>query len=96
MSLCADPAVESSVALGFYRHYKGGLYKVLALGTHSETVEPVVIYEACDNGELWVRPLSMFKEFVQLHGRPCPRFVYAGDFYGPAHNEGDAFRARCA
>lgn len=30
----------------YYRHFKGGKYKVLAIGQDSETLEKVVIYQA--------------------------------------------------
>ena len=45
----------------YYRHFKGGKYKVLAIGQDSETLEKVVIYQAL-YGEMkvWVRPYEMF------------------------------------
>ncbi|MDT7922998.1 MAG: DUF1653 domain-containing protein [Thermus sp.] len=33
-----------SVRPGIYRHYKGGLYRVLFLARHSETEEAMVVY----------------------------------------------------
>ena len=29
---------------GIYQHYKGGLYKVIGIASHSETLEKLVIY----------------------------------------------------
>lgn len=51
---------------GIYRHYKGDLYLVEDIATHSETCEKMVVYRALygDNA-LWVRPLTMFTEEVQ-------------------------------
>ena len=45
----------------YYRHFKGGKYKLLAIGQDSETLSPVVIYQAL-YGEMkvWVRPYEMF------------------------------------
>lgn len=45
----------------YYRHFKGGKYKLLAIGQDSETQAPVVIYQAL-YGEMkvWVRPYEMF------------------------------------
>jgi hypothetical protein len=60
---------------GRYRHYKGREYQVLMVATHSETEEPVVVYRAL-YGErgVWVRPLAMFTETVEIDGRQRPRF----------------------
>jgi len=43
---------------------------------HSETEEPMVFYQAL-YGEcgLWVRPLSMFSETVDVNGETVPRFA---------------------
>ena len=52
---------------GIYQHYKGQLYQVLNVATHSETREKVVVYQ-CLYGDysIWVRPLDMFTETVSL------------------------------
>ena len=31
---------------GLYRHFKGKEYRVLYTATHSETLEPMVVYQA--------------------------------------------------
>ncbi|MCP1647616.1 DUF1653 domain-containing protein [Pseudomonas nitroreducens] len=61
---------------GLYRHYKGQQYRVLGVARHSETEEELVIYQAL-YGEfgLWVRPLSMFTEAVEVNGEKVPRFA---------------------
>lgn len=41
-----------------YRHFKGNIIKVLNIAKHSETLEDMVVYE--HNGNIWVRPVSMF------------------------------------
>ena len=44
-----------------YRHFKGGLYRVLHIATHSETRERYVLYRALyGEGGVWVRPYDMF------------------------------------
>ncbi len=52
---------------GIYQHYKGQLYQVLHVATHSETQEKLVVYQ-CLYGDysIWVRPLEMFKERITL------------------------------
>ncbi len=64
---------------GFYRHYKGRYYQVLAIVRHSEEDAPYVLYRALygDFG-LWVRPLTMFCENVSIDGEPVARFSFVG------------------
>ena len=66
----------SEVALGRYRHYKGGEYTVLGVARHSETDELLVVYRP-EYGErdLWVRPQSMFTELVETQTGLEPRFA---------------------
>jgi hypothetical protein len=65
---------------GRYRHYKGREYLVIGIARHSETLEPLVIYQAL-YGErgLWVRPVAMFLETVPVDGRNVARFTYIGE-----------------
>jgi hypothetical protein len=68
--------------LGKYKHFKGGLYRVIGVAKHSETLEKMVVYEALyDNprSKLWVRPLEMFLEEVEKDGQKFPRFEYIGE-----------------
>ena len=61
---------------GIYRHYKGPEYRVLGTAQHSETEEWLVFYQAL-YGEfgLWVRPLAMFQEQVEVDGESVARFA---------------------
>lgn len=67
------------LTLGKYEHYKGKRYEVIGIAKHSETFEEVVVYKAL-YGErgLWVRPLKMFLEEVEVDGKKMPRFKYVG------------------
>lgn len=64
---------------GYYRHYKGKYYQVLGVAKHSETLEELVVYQPQygDFG-LWVRPLEMFLEDVEIEGKTIPRFAFVG------------------
>lgn len=68
------------IKLGIYKHSKKGtLYRVIGTAAHSETLEPMVVYEAqYDNpvSKLWVRPASMFEDLVEIGGEKVPRFVF--------------------
>lgn len=72
--------MQDLVTGGIYRHFKGNLYKVVGTAKHSETLEPMVIYQALygDFG-LWVRPKSMFLETVERDGKSFPRFEFTGE-----------------
>lgn len=65
------------VSKGIYRHYKGNLYNVLHVALHTETEEPLVIYQALyGERKIWARPLDMFMETVTLpDGSIVPRFA---------------------
>ena len=44
-----------------YRHFKGDLYLVEGIATHSETEEKIVVYRALyEDFGLYVRPYDMF------------------------------------
>ena len=47
-----------------YKHYKGNLYKVIALAKHSETLEDIVVYSSLDGDKVWARPAYMWNDTV--------------------------------
>ena len=61
---------KKTIELGRYRHFKGKEYEVLAIARHSETKEPMVVYKALYNNEIygdeaiWIRPAAMWNETV--------------------------------
>ena len=64
---------------GRYRHYKGKDYEVIGIAQHSETEEHLVVYRTLyGNFDLWVRPLSMFTENIEINGETLPRFRFVG------------------
>ena len=69
---------------GYYRHFKGNYYYLVEVATHSESLEPMVVYRALyGERKLWVRPASMWTEVVdkQVEGREYhgPRFAAVGE-----------------
>ena len=68
------------IKIGKYRHFKGYEYEVIAIAKHSETTEDLVVYKALyGDGQVWVRPLSMWNEMVEVNGEFCRRFEYVGN-----------------
>ena len=62
---------------GIYQHFKGNRYRVLYVARHSETLEPMVVYQALyGDGGLWVRPAAMWNEQVSRDDYSGPRFVF--------------------
>lgn len=60
----------------YYRHFKGGKYRVLAIGQDSESLTPVVIYQALyGDYKIWVRPKEMFDGVVEKNGKIIKRFT---------------------
>lgn len=57
-----------------FRHYKGGIYKVIGEIIHAETEEILVTYEDQD-GTLWARPKDMFFGNVIVDGKEIKRFT---------------------
>ncbi len=73
------PPLDLDIRPGRYRHYKGMDYRVLGLARHSETLEPMVVYQALyGDGTLWVRPAAMWNQTVTCEGKSVPRFTWIG------------------
>jgi hypothetical protein len=74
------PPLPAEPRPGRYRHYKGREYRVIGLARHSETLEPLVVYQPL-YGEvgLWVRPAAMFVETVGVGQERVPRFRWIAD-----------------
>ena len=47
-----------------YKHYKGNVYRIIALGKHSETCEDMIVYQSVEKGDVWIRPRKMWNETV--------------------------------
>ena len=68
------------IKLGRYRHFKGNEYEVVGIARHSETMQPMVVYRALyGEGGLWVRPATMWSEWVDREEYSGPRFQYIGE-----------------
>lgn len=69
-----------TLQMGRYQHYKGAYYQVIGVAKHSETEEELVVYRPLYGEQgLWVRPLSMFIETVEVEGQTQPRFAFCAE-----------------
>lgn len=67
----------NNIKLGKYKYYKGNEYEVIGIARHSETLEELVVYRALyGDGGMWVRPLAMFTEDVEVDSVKIPRFQF--------------------
>lgn len=73
----AKPGPRPKLETGIYRHYKGKLYDVIDIACHTESLEYYVIYKVnypVSGVDIWLRPYSMFTDYVTLDNKKVPRF----------------------
>lgn len=64
--------MEREIIVGkTYKHFKGHIYKVIALAYDSENyneenpeLSKMVVYQNVENGKCWVRPYQVFNSLV--------------------------------
>ena len=72
----------------YYRHFKGGKYKLLGIAKDSETLEKMVVYQALyGEGEMWVSPYEMFFGTVERDGKVMQRFTKITEEEGRSMNK---------
>lgn len=60
---------------GTYKHFKGHIYKTIAIAKHSETLEEMVVYVNVEKeADVWVRPVNMFTDEITRDGKTLKRF----------------------
>ena len=50
----------------YFQHYKGGIYQVIDVATHTEEDYQLVIYKGVIDNNVWARQLNMFESYVLL------------------------------
>jgi hypothetical protein len=70
----------------YWKHFKGGVYKITAIATVEATGEKVVVYESVSKGTTWIRPPHGDKGWLSkattTDGREVDRFTPL-DLYDP-------------
>ena len=61
--------------IGLYQHYKGGLYRVIAIGVDEATKGRIVIYQSIEDSSWWTRPIADFIDRVFVDGYTRDRFA---------------------
>lgn len=64
------------IKTGYYKHYKGSVYKIIGISQHTETEEFLVLYHKDGDDKMWARPITMFFELVDYNGEKIPRFRF--------------------
>jgi hypothetical protein len=60
-----------------YKHYKGGLFEIVATGFLEDSETPCVIYRSLEKKVVWVRTAKNFLEQVEHDGQTTQRFSKA-------------------
>ena len=47
-----------------HRHFRGGLYRKLYEAKYEPNGTPVIVYQSCATGEIWVRDKDVFEEWL--------------------------------
>ena len=82
--------MNKEIKIGVWKHYKGNYYEVIDVARHSEDLENLVVYRSLyGEFDLWVRPLDMFLEDIEISGVKQPRFEFienksASEFEDPS------------
>lgn len=65
------------IKIGLYQHFRGNFYQVIGVARHSETLEPLVVYQALYGSYgIWVRPYDLFFSKVMHNGTEVKRFEF--------------------
>jgi hypothetical protein len=74
--------MQKQITPGIYRHYKGGIYKVVAVAKMDDSNEEFVVfhsvYQGLERGEggWWIRRKDEFEEEIEYKGKTGPRFKF--------------------
>jgi hypothetical protein len=74
--------MQARVTPGIYRHYKGGIFKVISVARMDDTTDDYVVfhsvYQGLERGEggWWIRLQDEFLAEIEYKGKLVPRFKF--------------------
>ncbi len=74
--------IAETIKKGIYKHYKGGLYRVIGIGINRDTFKEFVVYEMLydsqdyPKGTIWLRAKDNFLESVKVDNKEVKRFAF--------------------
>ncbi len=71
---------HTDLPLGYYRHFKGAIYRVAGLARDCDSQQWMVYYQCCyGDWSYWLRPLDNFCATIIKEGTSLPRFTFLGE-----------------
>jgi hypothetical protein len=71
---------STELTLGYYRHFKGALYRVAGIARDCDSQVWHVYYQCCyGDWSYWLRPLDNFNEQIERNGQIVARFAFVGE-----------------
>ncbi|MGL4620517.1 MAG: DUF1653 domain-containing protein [Chroococcidiopsis sp.] len=65
---------KPDIRLGYYKHFRGTVYRVSTLAQDSESLTWMVVYGNA-HGD-WVRNADNFLDLIDIEGKTSPRFEF--------------------
>jgi len=68
--------VRCNIIIGeIYKHYKGGLYQIMSIAKHTESLDRLIIYKCLKSNNVWARPYGNFISNIYIDGYVTRRFI---------------------
>ena len=58
-----------------YKHFNGGIYRVICKAKHADTLDDVVVYEDINTGSAWIMSSNLFYGYIDTAEYKGFRFI---------------------